>query len=435
MNILIINVHSDANAGDAALTQVMIDQIRERFGTETMITLVMDDPESFSGTQTAVSSFFPWLKTETEAGSARWFYLRLAGLIPATVLPIFFYRLLKRKFFGLTPPFLRPMLAAYLDADLVLSKAGGFLYSSGRGIILVLQLYTLVLAWMADKPFYLFPQSIGPLRKKWECRMLRWVLRKARLVMVREPVSLQQLTQCHSNHPQPILLPDIAFNFTAATNQEADSWLAEHLLVIPEKSPILGMTLINWSGQNRSFERQQIYEQACASAARHFVQQTSGKVIFFPQVCGPLYVQDDRVPARRVAALLAESSRDAGLVFDMPVPPAILKALYRKASIFIGTRMHSNIFALAESVPVLAIGYQHKTLGIMDLLGLSEWAIDINQVTPEKLVQMLDRLLISQMQVKFNLTQRLPEIQRQAGKAIHLTADDYYSLAKNRQQP
>ena len=43
--------------------------------------------------------------------------------------------------------------------------------------------------------------------------------------------------------------------------------------------------------------------------------------------------------------------------------------------------MHSNIFALSETVPVIAIGYLHKTRGIASMLGMDRWVLDIQTIT------------------------------------------------------
>ncbi len=38
--------------------------------------------------------------------------------------------------------------------------------------------------------------------------------------------------------------------------------------------------------------------------------------------------------------------------------------------LFLGTRLHSNIFALVAGVPVVAVAYQYKTFGLMEMIGL-----------------------------------------------------------------
>jgi colanic acid/amylovoran biosynthesis protein len=58
----------------------------------------------------------------------------------------------------------------------------------------------------------------------------------------------------------------------------------------------------------------------------------------------------------------------------------------------IGTRFHSVIFALTSRIPCVAIGYEHKTRGIMDDLGLGDWVIQIADVEADVLFGLTQRL-------------------------------------------
>jgi len=428
--ILLLNVHSFRNAGDAALALVTAGQLQASFpGCE--LTLAMDDPASHFGDGEAIGSLSTWLKTTREDNRPRWNKANLFWLIPATLAPVMAYRLFGKPVFAITPTHLRGLLQAYLDASLVVSMPGGFLYHSGSGISLALAAYTIALAWAAGKPFYIFPQSIGPLHYGWEKALIRWLLRRARVVMVREPVSVKHLAECGLAPADVRLLPDPAFCFPAAPAQQAGQWLQAQGVDPERDRPFLGITMINWGAQNPKFDLQERYEQAVTAAARHFIERYGGRVFFIPQVWGPFASQDDRIPARRAAARLAGLSQHVVQV-DEPVTPALLKAIYGQMDAFIGTRMHSNIFALSEGVPVIAIGYQHKTLGIAQMAGMGEWVMDIRQVDERTLVECLDRLWERRHELHSKLQETIPQLAEQASLAGALAAADYTSLQKNR---
>jgi colanic acid/amylovoran biosynthesis protein len=117
---------------------------------------------------------------------------------------------------------------------------------------------------------------------------------------------------------------------------------------------------------------------------------------------------------------LVDLNRRVRLI-EQPAAPALLKSAYGLMDIFIGTRMHSNIFALSSGVPVLAIAYRHKTLGIMQMLGLEEWNIDIQEVNGSLLAERLAALWEQREAVRAYLRQALPaliESSRQAGALI-----------------
>ena len=424
--ILLLNVHSAMNVGDDALLRSALRQLRVNF-PESNITLSVNDPASYTGAERGLASIHAWVHPIDDGGRASWKFGRLLWLLPASLIPVLSQRWFKRPFFWLTPGELRPILEEYLAADLVAGTPGGYLYSSGSGLSLWTVMYSIMLAVKAGKPVYLLPQSIGPVRHKWEICYLRRILGKVRMVMVREPVSYQLVQSYRVRNPRVYLVPDMAFALPAAPDEEAEAWLRDQGINPEDGKPCLGITIINWAGQNKRFQRQGVYEQACAAAARWFVETTGGRVIIFPQVYGPTQNQDDRIPAQRVTAQLADLG---GAIYNVVQPLAmeLLKAVYGKMDVFIGTRMHSNIFALSEGVPAIAIGYQHKTRGIAGMVGLADWVLDIQTVEEQILVERLAALWEQRVSLGEQVRQRVAEIIRQSEQACVMVRQDYSTL-------
>ena len=176
-NILLINVHSSRNLGDAALLQAAQQQLQQKF-PGSQFTLCMDDPISHTGDGVALQSISAWVHPMGENGEPQWNLLRLAWLLPASCLPVWSWRLIGKAIFWITPRSLRRIIQAYLHADIVVSKPGGFLFSSGREISLLVALYSITLAIMAGKLVYILPQSIAPLRYYLTAPMVSWVLKR-----------------------------------------------------------------------------------------------------------------------------------------------------------------------------------------------------------------------------------------------------------------
>ncbi|NJP07613.1 MAG: hypothetical protein HC837_19340 [Chloroflexaceae bacterium] len=189
--------------------------------------------------------------------------------------------------------------------------------------------------------------------------------------------------------------------------------------------PLLGITTINWAEQNRSFKRQAIYETALLDAARWFIEQEGGRVVCLPQVCGPSLMEEDMLPARRIAAQLGNAS-DALMVIETAPPTDVLHAAYGLTDLLIGTRMHSNIFALTNGVPVVAIGYRHKTMGMMEMLGLERYVIDIAQVDSNTLTALLQAAWNEHATLRAQLPGHVGLLAARARLAGHIIRADYY---------
>jgi colanic acid/amylovoran biosynthesis protein len=428
MEALLINVHSTRNAGDAALTACAIRQLQHNF-PGVRVSLAIDDLGGYQGEGQAIPSLFTWLKRTGADGQVSWNRLRLLLLLPATLLPLLGRRLFGKRALALAPTPLRPLLRVYAQAGLVASAPGGFLYSSGQGLTLLVALYTMFLALAAGKPLYLFPQSYGPFFHGWERRAVRWVLDKARLVLVREEVSLDELQQCGLPPERLRLIPDIALAYPPAPADEARNWLLEQGIDPEGEQPLLGVTMINWEAQNTRFQRQKDYEAAVCAAARYFVEECQGRVLLLPQVTGPFPSQDDRVPAQRVASRL-EDLREAVVLIRAALPAGLLKAVYGQLDLLVGSRMHSNIFAVGMGVPVIPIGYQHKTRGIARTLGIEAWVLDIQELDERAVVNKLKELWSRRAEVRKSLQETLLALEREAQMAGVLMAEDYHQLRR-----
>ncbi len=148
------------------------------------ISLAIDDLSSYQGQEEVLNSLYHWVRSTKKGKLSGWNFPRLLWVVPGCLIPLLSSRWINKLIFWLTPSALRPLLQAYLATDLVVSKPGGFLYSSGRGINLLLALFSMALPLIAEKPLYIFPQSIGPLRLPWECFLLRKLLQHTRVIMI-----------------------------------------------------------------------------------------------------------------------------------------------------------------------------------------------------------------------------------------------------------
>jgi colanic acid/amylovoran biosynthesis protein len=427
-NILITNVHSANNAGDQVLLSATIAELRANF-QDAGITVAMNDPRSFPPNQHVhvAGSFTHWFQGD----DGRW--RKLAVLAAPWLILQAIAAALVHRLTGLMPPLLctrsqRALLYAYQNADLVLSCPGNFFFSgSGIGLPFFLAVLSLMYGWLAGKPLYMMPQTIGPLRRRREQRAIRWLLEHVRIVLLRDEVSRATLEAIGLRHSRCHVLPDIAFLYRDAGDLTLLDQAQAELTALYR--PLVGVTVINWLGHDPHHARPEVYEASVTEALRSLLRAQGGTAILFPQVRGPSVAEDDRPPAQRIAHQL-RSEGLAVVALDSEPTPAQLRAAYGQMDIFLGTRLHSNIFALTKGTPVLAIAYQYKTRGIMSMLGLEDWVIEIGQVTPDRLSEMLVRLWEERAQVREHIRLVLPEIQCQARQACTWIRADFEAITR-----
>jgi colanic acid/amylovoran biosynthesis protein len=432
--ILVINVHSSQNAGDAALLGMTLRLLGTAFPGSS-ITVAMNlpdaglpgpglDPEvpAPPADTRIVPSFMAHLgygAKQRRLGQRLWAGIQLLTAILASTLA---WRR-RREVPDWVQAGLRELLAAYAQADLVVSCPGNIFASRSRlGLPFLLSALTVAYASLLRKPLYILPQSIGPFTVGWQRLLVRRVYSRARIVQAREPVSLRLAAQIGIPAARLRLVPDLALALPAAPLEEIES--ASLRVGIARVPPMLGVTAINRLLSRHGDAVWDRYETAMAGALGAFLQRHGGGVIFFPQVTGPTEREDDRVAARRILEKMGSPSH-ARLV-DEPLPPALLKGLYGQMDLFLATRLHSGIFAASMGVPTLLVEYLTKTRGMAEMMGLEEWRLELVEISEDLLSTKLEALWQQRDAVRQHLRRALPPLEQQAILAGRIIAEDFY---------
>lgn len=412
--VLVTNAYSAHNRGDAAIILGLIEALRRTrtFGDAEIIVSSADFPADCDSYPVPTIASFHSLKNRFSTSSTANLLYFLVAILPASLMWA-----AARRVGGVdlpVPSALRSLMRAYAGADMVVAAGGGYLYttSAARGnVVLLTNLYCFIFAALLGKPVALYAQSIGPFFGAWQSWMVRRALSAVDLVEVREEVS-RRLVDSWSI-PTPVRsVPDAAFLFDGRPP-------ATDLGIRPSgRGPTVGVTVRSWF---RDPEPQQAYERAVASFVAWLVDERDASVVFVPQVTFADGRDDDRVTARRVAAAAARP--DGVRVVEDELSPAEVRWLCGEMDAFVGTRMHSNIFALSSGVPTLAIAYQPKTAGIMSRLGLGDFVVPIEGLTERELCAKFDALLELAPEIERRLQATIPELREEALEGGRLIAE------------
>jgi colanic acid/amylovoran biosynthesis protein len=402
MKILLINQQSTRNRGDMAIYLETLRLLHATF-PDAQITLTFFDTETARADlpgYSIVGSLDHWAFAVDAAGMVSFTPLRqrMADLGRLAVAAATFRATgkLPRLF---ADPQKQETLAAFAAADLVLACGGGYIYDADvpRGLpaqlvsfltwgVFVLGNFLLALA--LGKRLALLPQSIGPLRDPVRMWVVRAIVQRASFTAVREQRSLNLLTQLGCAQ-RALALPDIAFGLTGAPAAEGIALLERAGAGAISAAFRVGITALDWGGQQRTFDAQEAYERSLLTCIDSITAQ-GGAVVLFGQVVNRAVEWDDRAINRRLRERAAHPERIL-LIEELP-PPDVLQAAYGRMDYFIGTRMHSVILALNAGVPAMAVGYLHKSAGMMEQIGLERHCYDIGALAPETLAEGFARL-------------------------------------------
>ncbi|XYG87606.1 polysaccharide pyruvyl transferase family protein [Heyndrickxia coagulans] len=407
--ILIINAHSSKNKGDAAIIISMIQTIK-KYIPNSQITISSRYPNDDS-----IYSEFGCKVVEqlTRFPDKKWsFFKRLIFLLKELNSANKFVRNLK-----IPKGRSKDIFESYQDADIVVSCGGGFLYSHPKYHIeasLIMHLAQIYFASKLGKKVIIYSQSIGPFRSTLSKKIANLVLKKVNKITIREQLSKTFLEEIGIKNS--IVVGDSAF--TMQTNRNN----IKEILDIDKTKFNIGVTVRQWEfpGQENSKELYGRYIQSVADAIEYVVTKYNANVFLVPQVTGPTSIEDDRIANTHVIKRLNDEVKRSVKVLNEDYRPEELKEIYSNFNLFLGTRMHSNIFSLSSIVPTVAIAYEPKTTGIMKLLNLSRFVVDINTINSEVLIKTIDKCINDLEYYKKDLQANIPIMIKRAEEPAKL---------------
>ena len=393
MKILITNLYSAANRGDAAIVKGMINALRDYFPNSEFI--VLSKSYEVAKALTGIESYPPLID--------RLKFFGYFGLIYFLIWAYLYKRKINLPTFGRGD-----RIKNYLDADLILSVGGGYL-NDNYPVAMIRWLFEFYFGKLLGKRVIIYASSVGPFNKSWLRPFVRFVFNKLDLITLRDPKSKEALDSIRVNSSRIHVTADAAWSMEPISREEGFQLLKGE---VPDSSERLkvSVSVRRWEFyQGNSIKAHTEYVAAVSALVDHLVKNRSAEV-FFLSTCTAFggYRHDDRQVAYKIIENI--ESLDGVKILSGEYLPEQLSAIYANMDLHIGTRMHSNILAMLSGTPVVAIQYEPKTKDMMDSFGLGDWVIDIEQINPERLIEMVDRGIEKRDSIKAQIAQKLPEL-------------------------
>jgi len=411
MRILVTNAYSYKNKGDAAIVLALLEEIRRVFDKPEIVIQTTDvlNDEGMYGAPVASSLLWILLSRVRDRSPLVRVWVPLSGIATLLCFCIGF------RLFGRCPDFLlskdlKEFVRENRRADFAIGCGGGYLRSPNASlretILFGVVCLNLLTAKYLGKNVYLYSQSIGPVHSRLQRNMLRFTLTHMDLIELREDASLEYVQQLKIP-TRTVVTADPALLLGGRGKFPAKQ------VKLRRGRLHVGITVRRWFDNPKDFEA---YLLAVAKTIDYLIMHHDAEVFYIPQVVAENFSDDDRATARQVWRNVKK--RTYFTMVEADLHPLEIIGICSEMDIFIGTRMHSNIFALISDVPVVAIGYEHKTKGIMRGLGLEELTVDIHHANFSSLKQKVDLLLDKRVYYKEIIQKNLPAQIKQSKSAI-----------------
>lgn len=399
--IVITNGYTWYNKGDSGILLGTVNAIKEIFGTDAEITILSFTPEEdakrycednqIKAVYSNILNPYPFKKTKIGKKIA------IANLGKDMILNEIKFNVLRNKTIENNEA-----LKSIQESDLIIVCGGGFL--GGKKFNSFTHLYQMNLNYRFNKPTILWGTSIEPIKNKIVGYFTEKEIKKLTHIFPRETI-----TNNYVNNILPkekvTLIPDMAFMLE---NKEKEFKFVTELRKTFDM--VIGITVRDWhfpEKEDAEKAREQ-YINSVVETISNYVEKNNAVFVFVPQVL--FDGDDDSKTAELIKSKLKNEYKNHFIIRKDDWSPIEIKGLINNFDIFVGTRMHSNIFATSMGVPTVAIAYEKKTNGIMETVGLSDYVEEINDISAATLIGKIDRCIKNKETIREHLNKRIIEI-------------------------
>lgn len=327
--VLICGAYGHGNAGDEAILEAIISQVRE-IAPEKPITVLTRTPE------------------ETAARHG------------VDTLHSFSFGKLRK---------------AMKNTALYINGGGSLIQDVTSRRSLMYYLYTLYLAKTCGAEVLMYGCGIGPVTRFGDPAVTRFVLnRYVDAITLREPDSLGELHRFGINKPEILLAADPALTLASASEEEIDKAMLENGLSPDGKYACF--CLRPWKG----------YEQR----AEYFAE--AADLAYEKYGLTPVFLPINHRSDVAAAELAAKSMKAPYILLHGAMGTAVTIGMMSRMAVVVSMRLHGLIFAAGRGVPLVGVSYDPKVTAFLEYIG-EENRLVFEKLSSESLCESLEKAL------------------------------------------
>jgi polysaccharide pyruvyl transferase WcaK-like protein len=254
--------------------------------------------------------------------------------------------------------------------------------------------FPLFMAWRYKTPYVIYAQSIGPIHNPINKWLIKFVFKRAALILPREEFSRDYLIGKIKIQPDRVkLVPDSVFALDPPGTETIKKSCAGYGLTFKRYLVLVIRQLMN-KDADITHHFPLLEEVIRHTLANHFVEKciVVTQCHYFPDY--KAFESDSKI-SRKLFDYLQENLDDPGKVdlIDQSLSPDELLRLYGGARYVISLRLHAVIFSLIAGTPAVAISYWGlKSQGIMKMLNMEKLVIDSNCLDKDVIIDRVEEI-------------------------------------------
>jgi colanic acid/amylovoran biosynthesis protein len=271
------------------------------------------------------------------------------------------------------------------------------------------------------KPLFFYAPSMGPFTNKFLNTIRKFILKKSKLIVVREDISAKYLKE-------QLGLDSYVTIDSAFQNQIPENYISKYpdaieIINMVENRKVVGLTItdLKWHPKYKAYSK---LKDNILQSMLEFVEFLVNKgytVLLIPQLFGE---QNDTVLLQQFQKL----DKSKIMILPEDIDSYAQQLIISKLFCFIGMRYRSNIFAAKQRIPFISIYYEHKMKGFMDKLGLTELTINVEDISSKEVINKFNYIEENHEVILTHLNNNIPILIEESQKTTSFVLNSLKSL-------
>jgi polysaccharide pyruvyl transferase WcaK-like protein len=325
-----------------------------------------------------------------------------------------------------------PYCKTLYETDFVLDITGGDSFSDiygTRGFVL-----GCLRKWLAKvfgKKLVLLPQTYGPFNKRITKLLARHILDYATVVYSRDRRGVnyvKKLLSIEKTDQKVRFVPDVGFVLDSRRPEDANIDLLEKIKA--QNRTLVGLNISGLVSRSSNaadnmFNLRVDYLALINSIVELLMEYAGTAVLLIPHVVdshesdgfrnettrGRGYEQADDTICRKVYEQTIEKHNNQIFMVQGHYNHNEIKYIIGLCDFFIGSRMHSCIAALSQSIPAVGLAYSKKFAGVFESVGAENLVVDLRQRGQDKILMTIRDAFEKRAAIAEHLRKTIPNVQ------------------------
>jgi polysaccharide pyruvyl transferase CsaB len=235
-------------------------------------------------------------------------------------------------------------------ADIIISGGGSLLQDTTSTRSLLYYLFIIKTAKFYKKKVMLYANGIGPINKKTNRLITRYIVNKVDVITLRDELSRKDLISMGITRPSIHVTADPVFSMNI-DNCNYKEFLIDN--DIPINKPLIGVLFREWKNIS--------YEDIIANICDGLIADKDVNILFIP-----MEYKEDIDISKRISAKM----RNKSYVLDKDLDSSSIIGIIGEMHMILSMRLHALLFAALSSIPMVGFVYDPKVSCYLELLDM-----------------------------------------------------------------